>query len=58
LLGAEQQERALGIVGRRSADRARGRLGPQLLGLGADAVGELRGARVLVRDPMRDRDDG
>ena len=58
LLGAEQQEGALGIVGRSGADWARLRLGPQLLGLGPDAVGERRGAGMLLRDAGGKRDDG
>src|SRR4051794_5427697 len=34
LLGAEQQQRTLGVVGRGGADRAASRLDPQLLGFG------------------------
>src|SRR4051794_37629629 len=36
LLGAEQQQRTLGVVGRGGAAWPRLRFGPQLLGLGAD----------------------
>ena len=56
--GQNSMKRTLGVVGRGGADRRGLRLDPQLLGLGPDAVGERRGAGMLLRDAGGKRDDG